>query len=54
VESTACSAREDGFRVSLPVDVVTDQALSSHDHSIDRVFPWVAEVGTAEELVPLL
>jgi nicotinamidase-related amidase len=54
VESTARSAHEDGFHVSLPVDAMTDQALSSHDHSIVHVFPRIAETGTTEDLLRLL
>jgi nicotinamidase-related amidase len=54
VESTARSAHEDGFHVSLPVDAMTDSALDSHEHSIAHVFPRIAETGTAEELLSLL
>jgi RNase P/RNase MRP subunit p30 len=28
------------------VDAMTDPALSPHDHSIDHVFPRIAESGT--------
>jgi nicotinamidase-related amidase len=54
VESTARSAHEDGLHVSLPVDAMTDQALSSHDHSIAHAFPRIAETGTTSELLRLL
>jgi nicotinamidase-related amidase len=54
VESTARSAHEDGFHVSLPVDAMTDQALSSHDHSVAHVFPRIAETGMTEDLLRLL
>lgn len=54
VESTARAAHEDGFHVSLPVDAMTDAALSSHEHSVAQVFPRIAETGTTDELLRLL
>jgi nicotinamidase-related amidase len=54
VESTARTAHEEGFHVSLPVDAMTDSALASHEHSVARIFPRIAETGTAAELLTLL
>lgn len=54
VESTARHAHEHGFHVSLPVDAMTDSALDSHEHSLNRVFPRIAETGSTEELLRLL
>lgn len=54
VESTARTAHEDGFHVSLPVDAMTDSAIEKHEHSIAHVFPRIAETGTTEELLRLL
>jgi len=54
VESTARTAHEEGFHVSLPVDAMTDSALDSHEHSVTRVFPRIAETGTTEQLLSLL
>ncbi len=54
VESTARSAHELGFHVTLPVDAMTDSALSAHDHSVAHVFPRVAETGTTEDVLNAL
>ena len=54
VESTARTAHEDGFHVSLPVDAMTDTDADKHGHAIDRVFPRIAETGTTDELLRLL
>lgn len=54
VESTARTAHEEGFHVSLPVDAMTDGTLASHDHSIAHVFPRIAETGTTAQLLTLL
>jgi nicotinamidase-related amidase len=54
VESTARTAHEDGFHVSLPVDAMTDPVLDKHEHSIAKIFPRIAETGTTEELLRLL
>jgi nicotinamidase-related amidase len=54
VESTARTAHEDGFHVSLPIDAMTDTVLEKHDHSIAKVFPRIAETGTTDELLRLL
>jgi nicotinamidase-related amidase len=54
VESTARTAHEEGFHVSLPVDAMTDSALEKHEHSIAKVFPRIAETGTTDELLRLL
>jgi nicotinamidase-related amidase len=54
VESTARSAHEEGFHVSLPVDAMTDSTAETHEHSIAKVFPRIAEVGTTRDLLSLL
>lgn len=54
VESTARTAHEEGFHVSLPVDAMTDTVLEKHEHSIAKIFPRIAETGTTEELLKLL
>lgn len=54
VESTARSAHEEGFHVSLPVDAMTDSRLDSHEHSIAHIFPRIAETGTTAQLLTLL
>jgi nicotinamidase-related amidase len=54
VESTARSAHEEGFHVSLPVDAMTDSRLETHEHSIKHVFPRISETGTTAQLLSLL
>lgn len=54
VESTARSAHEEGFHVSLPVDAMTDASAETHDHSVAHIFPRIAEVGRTEDLLRLL
>ncbi|MEY9928892.1 nicotinamidase-related amidase [Catenulispora sp. GP43] len=54
VESTARSAHEDGFNVSLPVDAMTDRTPEAHAYSVQNIFPRIAETGTTEELLALL
>ncbi|HEY0258464.1 MAG TPA: cysteine hydrolase [Lacisediminihabitans sp.] len=54
VESTARSAHEHGFNVTLPVDAMTDSSLEAHVNSVTRIFPRLAETGTTAELLDLL
>jgi nicotinamidase-related amidase len=54
VESTARTAHEEGFHVSLPVDAMTDAALASHEYSVAHIFPRIAETGTTAQLLTLL
>lgn len=54
VESTARSAHEDGFHVSLPIDAMTDRTPEAHEYSIQKIFPRIAETGTTEELIEVL
>jgi nicotinamidase-related amidase len=54
VESTARDAHENGYNVTLAIDAMTDMSLDSHEHSIARIFPRIAESGTTEEILDLL
>ncbi|MGW3347143.1 isochorismatase family cysteine hydrolase [Nonomuraea rubra] len=54
VESTARDAHEQGFHVTLPVDAMTDTDAASHDHSIARIFPRIAETGTTQDVLAAL
>jgi nicotinamidase-related amidase len=54
VESTARDAHENGFNVTLAVDAMTDMSAESHQHSITRIFPRIAESGTTQEVLELL
>ncbi|MFI0898468.1 hypothetical protein [Streptomyces sp. NPDC020983] len=38
VESTPGDAHERGFRVTLPVDAMTDRDIGQHGHSLVRVY----------------
>jgi nicotinamidase-related amidase len=54
VESTARSAYDHGYHVTLAVDAMTDLDAQAHDNSVGRVFPKLGETGTAAELLALL
>jgi nicotinamidase-related amidase len=54
VEATARGAYDLGFNVTLPVDAMTDMNVESHGHSIERVFPRIAETGTCADVLALL
>jgi nicotinamidase-related amidase len=54
VESTARQAHEYGYNVVLVTDAMTDRSLEVHDHSVDSVFPRIAETGTTDDVLVLL
>lgn len=54
VESTARSAYELGFNVTLAVDAMTDTDADAHENSVTRIFPKLGETGTTAEIVALL
>ncbi|HEU0164222.1 MAG TPA: isochorismatase family protein [Thermomicrobiales bacterium] len=54
VESTARSAYEHGYNVTIATDAVTDMVPESHRHSVERVFPRLGETGTTAEIIELL
>ena len=54
VESTARSAYDLGYNVTLISDAMTDRSLESHNHSVDVIFPRLAELGTTDELLKLI
>jgi nicotinamidase-related amidase len=54
VESTARDAHEQGFHVTLAHDAMTDSALDRHEHSVERIFPRIAETGTTQDVLDLL
>ncbi|GAA1870758.1 isochorismatase family protein [Pseudonocardia ailaonensis] len=51
VESTARSAFDHGYHVVLATDAMTDTDPDAHRHSVDRVFPKIAETATTAEIV---
>ncbi|NUR08522.1 MAG: hydrolase [Nocardioidaceae bacterium] len=54
VESTARSAHEHGYHVTLVSDAMADASAESHRHSLERVFPRLGETGTTAEVLDLL
>jgi nicotinamidase-related amidase len=54
VESTARSLYDAGYNVVLVVDVMTDRDAAAHDYRVDKVFPRLGEVETAENVLKML
>ncbi|MFK0294033.1 isochorismatase family protein [Streptomyces sp. NPDC090442] len=54
VESTARTAHEHGYHLTLATDAMTDLDADAHQHSIGRIFPRLGERGTTEEILELL
>ncbi|WP_299528292.1 isochorismatase family protein [uncultured Streptomyces sp.] len=54
VESTARSAHEHGYHVTVAVDAVTDMNAEAHANSVQRIFPRLGQTGTTAEIVELL
>jgi nicotinamidase-related amidase len=54
VESTARSAYDLGYNVTLVVDAMTDRDAATHQHTIEKIFPRLGETGTTDNLLELL
>ena len=54
VESTARSASELGFNVTLAIDAMTDTNEAAHKNGISHIFPRLGETGTTDEILALL
>ena len=54
VETTARTAYELGFNVTLATDAMTDMSLEAHENSVIRIFPRIGETGTTAEILTLL
>jgi nicotinamidase-related amidase len=54
VESTARSAHDLGYNVTLVVDAMTDRNDEMHRHSAEKVFPRLGEVTRTEDVLKLL
>ncbi|AEI38399.1 isochorismatase family protein [Zymomonas mobilis] len=54
VESTARSAYELGFNITLAIDAMTDMTLEAHNNSLTRIFPRLGETGQTTEIIALL
>jgi nicotinamidase-related amidase len=54
VESTARTAHERGFNVTVAIDAVTDMNPEAHANSVSQIFPRLGETGTTEAIVAAL
>jgi nicotinamidase-related amidase len=54
VEATARSAYDHGYNVVLVVDAMTDRDADAHRHSVEKVFPRIAETDTTDNMLKLL
>ncbi|GAA1674346.1 hydrolase [Glycomyces endophyticus] len=54
VESTARSAHEHGYNVTIPTDATTDLSPESHHHTTTRILPLIAETGTTKKVLSIL
>ncbi len=54
VESTARTAFELGYHVTLVTDAMTDLNPESHEHSCTRIFPRLGETGTTQDVLSML
>ena len=54
VETTARSAYEHGYNVTLVTDAMTDMSAEAHRHSIEVIFPRLGETGTMDEVLAKL
>ena len=51
VEGTARQASELGYNISFATDAMTDFHPSAHEHSLQRIFPRIGEVGVATDII---
>ena len=54
VESTARSAYDLGYNVTLALDAMTDRDADAHKHCLEKIFPRIAETGATEDVLKLL
>ena len=54
VESTARSAYDLGYNVTLVVDAMTDRDAEAHRHSVEKTFPRMGETAMTEDVLKLL
>jgi nicotinamidase-related amidase len=54
VESTARSAYDYGYNVAIVVDAITDRNVDAHSHSVEKIFPRLAETDTTNNVLKLL
>jgi nicotinamidase-related amidase len=54
VESTARSAYDLGYNVTLVVDAMTDRDAGAHNHSVEKTFPRLGETAKTADVLKLL
>src|SRR6187431_1976568 len=54
VESTARAAYDFGYNVVIVTDAITDLRAESHENSVTRVFPVLAQTATTAEILAAL
>ena len=54
VESTARSAFDHGYNVTLVTDAMTDRNSDAHRHSVETIFPRLGETTTTDAVLNLL
>lgn len=54
VESTARSAHEHGYHLTLVTDAMADLDPDAHRHTVDKIFPLIGQIGTTAEVLALL
>ena len=54
VESTARSAYDLGYNVTLVVDAMTDRDADAHRNSIEKIFPRLGETARTDDVMNLL
>ncbi len=54
VESTLRSAADHGYHVVAIVDAMTDRDADAHRHSVEKIFPKLAETATTDDVLRLL
>ncbi|MFZ0718011.1 isochorismatase family protein [Mycobacterium sp.] len=54
VESTARSAHERNYHVVVVTDAIGDLDADDHSHSLEKVFPKLAELATTDEILASL
>ena len=54
VESTARSAYDLGYNVTLVVDAMTDRDADAHRHSVEKIFPRLGETAKTDDVLKLL
>jgi nicotinamidase-related amidase len=54
VESTARSAYDLGYNVTLVVDAITDRDAGAHRHCVEKIFPRLSETANTDDVLKLL